>query len=62
MIIQGAGNIYPREIKESLCKLDGVTETAVVGVSDEIYGELPKAYLVLKLGLSKLDSDLTNKE
>src|SRR5437867_177492 len=39
-------NIYPREIEELLVEQRGVQEAAVVGVPDEIRGEVPVAYIV----------------
>jgi malonyl-CoA/methylmalonyl-CoA synthetase len=46
LIISGGFNIYPREIEELLVEQRGVQEAAVVGVADEIRGEVPVAYIV----------------
>ena len=46
LIISGGFNIYPREIEELLVEQRGVQEAAVVGVPDEIRGEVPVAYIV----------------
>ena len=46
LIISGGFNIYPREIEELLLEQPGVDEAAVVGVADEVRGEVPVAYLV----------------
>jgi malonyl-CoA/methylmalonyl-CoA synthetase len=46
LIISGGFNIYPREIEELLVEQEGVREAAVVGVADELRGEVPVAYLV----------------
>jgi malonyl-CoA/methylmalonyl-CoA synthetase len=46
LIISGGFNIYPREIEELLLEQPGVSEAAVVGVADEVRGEVPVAYLV----------------
>jgi long-chain acyl-CoA synthetase len=48
MIIRGGENIYPREIEEVLYAYPGVSMAAVIGVYDEIYGEVPKAFIVMK--------------
>jgi malonyl-CoA/methylmalonyl-CoA synthetase len=48
LIISGGFNIYPREIEEFLQEQQGVSEAAVVGVPDEVRGEVPIAYLVVK--------------
>jgi fatty-acyl-CoA synthase len=46
MIISGGENIYPAEIENQLVTLPGVVECAVVGLSDERWGEVPVAVLV----------------
>ena len=46
MIISGGENIYPAEIENQLVTLSGVAECAVVGLSDERWGEVPVAVLV----------------
>jgi malonyl-CoA/methylmalonyl-CoA synthetase len=46
LIISGGFNLYPREIEELLLEQDGIREAAVVGVPDEVRGEVPVAYLV----------------
>ncbi|MCK4515018.1 MAG: long-chain fatty acid--CoA ligase, partial [Spirochaetaceae bacterium] len=38
--------VSPREIEERLLELDGVSEAAVIGVSDDLLGEAPVAYVV----------------
>ena len=48
LIIRGGENIYPREVEEVLYAHPGVTEAAVIGVYDKIYGEVPKAFIVMK--------------
>lgn len=46
LIISGGFNIYPREIEELLLEQPGIAEAAVVGVADDVRGEVPVAYLV----------------
>lgn len=46
LIISGGFNIYPREIEELLLEQPSVTEAAVVGVADEVRGEVPVAFIV----------------
>ena len=48
LIISGGFNIYPREIEEFLQEQPEVAEAAVCGVPDEVRGEVPVAFLVLK--------------
>jgi malonyl-CoA/methylmalonyl-CoA synthetase len=49
LIISGGFNIYPREIEEFLQEQEEITEAAVVGVADRARGEVPVAYVVLKI-------------
>jgi malonyl-CoA/methylmalonyl-CoA synthetase len=46
LIISGGFNIYPRELEEFLEEQPSVAEAAVVGVPDEVRGEVPIAYIV----------------
>lgn len=50
LIISGGFNIYPREIEEFLQEQPGVAEAAVVGVEDELRGEVPVAFIVADEG------------
>jgi malonyl-CoA/methylmalonyl-CoA synthetase len=46
LIISGGFNIYPREIEELLLEQPNVAEAAVVGVADDVRGEVPVAFIV----------------
>ncbi|MFX1561545.1 MAG: long-chain fatty acid--CoA ligase [Promethearchaeota archaeon] len=48
MFISGGENVYPTEIEELLFKHPSILEAAVVGVPDEKWGEVGKAFIVLK--------------
>ncbi|MFL6451580.1 MAG: class I adenylate-forming enzyme family protein [Bryobacteraceae bacterium] len=48
LIISGGYNIYPREIEEFLQLQPEISEAAVVGAPDPIWGEVPVAYVVLR--------------
>lgn len=50
MYICGGFNVYPAEIEQVLARLDGVVESAVIGVPDERLGEVGKAFVVTKPG------------
>jgi long-chain acyl-CoA synthetase len=52
IIIKGGENIAPREIEEVICAHPKVSEAAVIGVQDDVYGEEIKAFVVLKPGES----------
>lgn len=48
MIIRGGENIYPKEIEDTLLEVSEVFEAAVIGVSDEKWGEVVWAFISLK--------------
>ena len=50
MYICGGFNVYPAEVEQVLARLDGVAESAVIGVPDPRLGEVGRAYLVLRPG------------
>ena len=50
MYICGGFNVYPAEVEQVLARLDGVAESAVVGVPDERLGEVGRAYIVSRAG------------
>ena len=50
MYICGGFNVYPAEVEQVLARLDGVAESAVVGVPDRRLGEVGRAYIVTRPG------------
>lgn len=48
MIIVAGENVYPREVEEVLYQHPNIEEAAVVGVPDELRGEVPRAFVKLK--------------
>ena len=50
MYICGGFNVYPAEVEQVLARLDGVAESAVIGVPDPRLGEVGKAYLITRPG------------
>lgn len=50
MVNVGGEKVYPREVEEVLFKHPKVKDAAVVGVRDEVYGEIVKAFVVPKEG------------
>ncbi|MBF6173108.1 FadD3 family acyl-CoA ligase [Nocardia blacklockiae] len=58
MYIAGGFNVYPAEVEQALARLDGVAESAVIGVPDERMGEVGKAYIVRRAGTTLTESDV----
>lgn len=52
LIIVGGQNVYPREVEECLYRHPKVLEAAVIGIKDKDREEVPKAYIVLRPGLT----------
>ena len=52
MYICGGFNVYPAEVEAALARLDGVVESAVVGVPDERMGEVGQVFVVRRPGSS----------
>jgi len=50
IIIRGGENVSPREVEETLYQYPKVAEAGVIGISDKVYGEEIKAFVVLKPG------------
>lgn len=58
MIVCNGNNIFPKEVENALCEHQAVQTAAVVGVPDQISGELVHAYVVLKHGAQATARDL----
>jgi len=58
-MIKVAGEIvYAPEVEEAIHRHPKVSEVAVVGVSDKLRGEVPKAFLVIKKGKKLTEDEL----
>ena len=58
MIITGGENVYSREVEEVLYTHPSVSEAAVVGVPDEMWGERVTAVVVLRPGATATESEI----
>jgi acyl-CoA synthetase (AMP-forming)/AMP-acid ligase II len=45
MIKVGANRIYPNEVEEAIAEFPGIAEVAVVGIEDELLGQVVKAFI-----------------
>ncbi len=58
MYICGGFNVYPAEVEQVLARLDGVAESAVVGVAEPRLGEVGKAFVVARPGFALTEEDV----
>ena len=59
IIISGGENISTIEVEQAICAHPAVLEAAVVGIPDDYWGEVPKAFVTLKPGATLTADDLT---
>jgi len=45
MIVSGGENVYPAEIERAIREMAGVQDVSVIGIPDEKWGEVPKAFI-----------------
>ena len=50
MFISGGENVYPAEVEAALAEMEAIAESAVVGVPDERWGEVGRAYVIVRNG------------
>lgn len=58
MVIVNGMNVYPRIIEEILYQHDAVLEAAVIGEQNDVHGEIPVAYIVIKKGKEADQADI----
>jgi len=58
MYICGGFNVYPAEVEQVLARLDGVAESAVIGVAEPRLGEVGKAFVVARPGFVLTEDDV----
>src|SRR5439155_17491816 len=57
-IISGGENISTIEIEQAVASHPAVMEVAVISIPDEKWGEVPKAFVVLKEGQSATEAEI----
>jgi fatty-acyl-CoA synthase len=60
VIISGGENISSVEVEGVLLRHPAVQEVAIVGMSDERWGEAPHAFVVLEAGATATETELRN--
>ena len=58
MINRGGENIYSVEVENAISRNPKVAETAVIGVPDKVFGEVVKAYVILRKGATMTEDEL----
>jgi malonyl-CoA/methylmalonyl-CoA synthetase len=58
LIITGGLNVYPKEIEERIDRMEGIEESAVVGVPDADFGEAVAAVVVRKPGCTATEASI----
>jgi HIP---CoA ligase len=58
MYICGGFNVYPAEVEQVLARIDGVAESAVIGVPDARLGEVGKAFVVTRPGHTVTEAEV----
>jgi fatty-acyl-CoA synthase len=56
MIVSGGENVFPREVEDLLASHPKIEEAAVIGVSDEEFGQRLKAFVVPRNGATLSES------
>ncbi|MDP2119207.1 MAG: AMP-binding protein [Hoeflea sp.] len=54
LIIRGGQNISPAEVEETVQKMEGVIDCAIVGVAHETLGEVPVAFIVAREAMPEM--------
>ncbi|MDO0823720.1 MULTISPECIES: long-chain-fatty-acid--CoA ligase [Desulfosporosinus] len=58
MIITGGYNVYPRDVEEVLYTHPAVREAVCAGIPNPYWGEIVKAYIVVKEGSSETEEEI----
>jgi long-chain acyl-CoA synthetase len=58
LIICSGYNVYPRRVEEAIYEHPAVEETTVIGIADKYRGEVPKAFIKLKSGMTATAQDI----
>lgn len=57
MFISGGENVFPAEVEAALGSHPSVAEVVVVGIEDSLWGEVGRAYVILRPGTEKVPEE-----
>lgn len=60
MIISGGENIYPAEIENALAEHPAILEAAIVGMPDDKWGEVPRAFVAKRAGKDLSEAEVVD--
>jgi len=60
MIISGGFNIYPNEVESIILQLKEISEVVVIGIPNEIWGEIVTAFVVFNKGMKLTQSQISD--
>ena len=60
MIISGGFNIYPNEVESIILQLKEISEVVVIGIPNEIWGEIVTAFVVFNKGMKLTQSQIVD--
>ena len=58
MIVSGGENVFPREVEDTICALDGIAEVAAIGIDDARFGQRLRAFVVRAEGSTVSERDV----
>ena len=58
MIVSGGENVFPGEVEEALAHHPDILDVAVIGVTDEEFGQRLRSYIVVRPGASLTEHDV----
>lgn len=58
MIKTGAHRVHPTDVEQAIAEIPGVIEAAVIGVDDEVLGQVIKAYVVVERVTTRLSDEI----
>ncbi|MBV8350571.1 MAG: acyl-CoA synthetase [Mycolicibacterium sp.] len=58
MIVSGGENVFPAELEETLAAHPDIAEAAVIGISDDAYGQRLRSFIVVRPGAALTEQEV----